>query len=130
MYVLRHDDDAFRMYRAQIGIFEETDKARLAAFLEGHHGGALESQFDALLIATDLAKGDRSRPVAVTFLHVAGHRRAFVGGLRRELFTRRRPAGGFASYLLRTGHNCRLTIKTSTVPQLYITQMMIVNTDS
>ncbi|GBP96946.1 hypothetical protein EVAR_77059_1 [Eumeta japonica] len=96
LYVLRHDGDAFGVYRAQIRIFEETDQVRLASLLEGHHGGALEpqvglevlrylaneslkwqltnQQLRALLIATDLAKGDSSRPVAVRLLHAAGGR--------------------------------------------------------
>ncbi|GBP00183.1 hypothetical protein EVAR_62511_1 [Eumeta japonica] len=95
LYVLRHDGDAFGVYRAQIRIFEETDQVRLASLLEGHHGGALEpqvglevlrylaneslkwrltNQLRALLIATDLAKGDSSRPVAVGLLHAAGGR--------------------------------------------------------
>ncbi|GBP96940.1 hypothetical protein EVAR_77053_1 [Eumeta japonica] len=77
-------------------VFEETDQVRLASLLEGHHGGALEpqvglevlrylaneslkwqltnQQLRALLIATDLAKGDSSRPVAVRLLHAAGGR--------------------------------------------------------
>ncbi|GBP97058.1 hypothetical protein EVAR_46757_1 [Eumeta japonica] len=74
----------------------------------GHHGGALEpqvglevlrylaneslkwqltnQQLRALLIATDLAKGDSSRPVAVGLLHAAGGcalRAAFVASCLR-----------------------------------------------
>ncbi|GBP62443.1 hypothetical protein EVAR_3145_1 [Eumeta japonica] len=117
LYVLRHDGDAFGVYRAQIRIFEETDQVRLASLLEGHHGGALEpqvglevlrylaneslkwqltnQQLRALLIATDLAKGDSSRPVAVRLLHAAGggalcgrpsSRAVYVAPYRRSIY--------------------------------------------
>ncbi|GBP03465.1 hypothetical protein EVAR_91023_1 [Eumeta japonica] len=80
LYVLRHDGDAFGVYRAQIRIFEETDQVRLASLLEGHHGGALEPQ-------RRISRGDSSRPVAVGFFTppVAGAllRAAFVASCLR-----------------------------------------------
>ncbi|GBP89490.1 hypothetical protein EVAR_52540_1 [Eumeta japonica] len=145
--VLRHDGDAFGVYRAQIRIFEETDQVRLASLLEGHHGGALEpqvglevlrylaneslkwqltnQQLRALLVATDLAKGDSSRPVAVRLLHAAGGRCAFAGfvasclrgalppvDLRAVCFVR-----AMTDYL----HNTQHTQKIHTNPRLLLT---------
>ncbi|GBP02303.1 hypothetical protein EVAR_85400_1 [Eumeta japonica] len=77
LYVLRHDGDAFGVYRAQIRIFEETDHASLASWR------AITAELwnrSSVLFGSDGSRaGDSSRPVAVRFLHAAGGRCAFCG---------------------------------------------------
>lgn len=124
--VLGHDGHAFRVDGAQVGIFEKTDKVRLAGFLQGHHGRTLETQvglevlgylshqtlerqladeeLGAFLIATDLAQRDGSWPVAMRLLDAAGGRGALASGLRGELFPRCLATGRLASGLLSTSH--------------------------
>ena len=111
---------------AQVGVFEETDEVGLAGFLQGHDGGALETQvslevlcdftnqalegqladqqLSALLVATDLTKGHCAGPVAMGLLHAAGGGCALASGLGGELLAGSLASGGFAGGLLRTCH--------------------------
>ena len=82
-----HDGDAFGVNGAQVGVLEEADEVGLGCLLEGQDGGGLEAQVSleilgdlvdkaleweladqqlgGLLVATDLAQGHGSMPVAV-----------------------------------------------------------------
>ena len=117
------------MDSAQVGVFEEADEVRLASFLQGHHGRALETQvglevlsdlanetlegqladqqLGALLVATDLAKCDGAGPVTMGLLDAAGRGRALTSGLRGELLPGRFASGRLASGLLGTCHDDR-----------------------
>jgi hypothetical protein len=124
--VLRHDGDSLGVDSAQVGVFEESDQVSLARLLEGHDGGALETQvglevlsdladqtlegqladeqLGALLVATDLTQRDCAGPVTVGFLHAPGGRCALPGGFGSELLPRGLATGGFTGGLLGTGH--------------------------
>jgi hypothetical protein len=124
--VLGHDGDALGVDGAQVGVLEETDEVGLAGLLQGHDGRALEAQvglevlrdfthqtlegqladqqLSALLVATDLAEGDRAGTVAMGLLDAAGGGRRLAGGLGGELLAGRLASGGFAGGLLGTGH--------------------------
>ena len=101
-HVFRHDCDAFRVYRAQVGVFEESDQISFRSFLQCQDGRRLEAQVrleilcdltnEALerqladqqtgtfLVATNFAQGDCSRSVAVWLLHCAWYRFSCLDG--------------------------------------------------
>jgi hypothetical protein len=125
--VLGHDGDALGVDGAQVGVLEQADEVGLAGLLQGHDGRALEAQvrlevlrnlahetlegqladeqLRALLVATDLAQGDRARPVPVRLLHSACGWGALASRLRRQLLARRLATSRLASSLLRTCHS-------------------------
>jgi len=92
--VLGHDGHTFGVDCAQVGVLEKSNKVGFAGFLEGHDGGALETQvgleilgnfthktlewqfpdeeLGALLVTTDLTESDGSRPVTMGFLDSSG----------------------------------------------------------
>ncbi|GBP94784.1 hypothetical protein EVAR_60134_1 [Eumeta japonica] len=126
LYVLRHDGDAFGVYRAQIRIFEETDQVRLASLLEAitaelwnRSDGSREGrQFPA---CSGEASSRRRWPVR------------FAGGLRRELFTWRLPpvdlravcfVRAMTDYLY-TIRAIRSTHKYHTNPRLLLTALRV-----
>jgi len=112
--VLGHDGDTLGVDGAEVGVLEQADEISLASLLEGHDGGALESQvgleilgdladqtleweladeeFGALLVTTDLTEGHCSGPVTMGLLHSTGGRGALSGSLGGQLFP-----GGLAS---------------------------------
>jgi hypothetical protein len=124
--ILGHDGDSLGVDCAQVGIFEESDQVGLAGFLQGHDGGALESQvglkvlgdltyqtlegqladqqLGALLVTSDLTECDCAGPVTVRLLDSAGRRCALPRRLGRQLFAGRLATGRFASSLLGPGH--------------------------
>lgn len=124
--VLGHDGDAFRVNRAQVGVFEETDEVSFAGLLQSHNSGALETeiglevlcdltnetlerkladkQLGTLLVATDLTESYGAGPVAMGFLDTAGGRCALPRSLGGELLPRSLTTGGFTSGLLGTRH--------------------------
>jgi len=130
--VLWHDGDTFGVDGAQVSVLEETDKVGFAGFLEGHDGGALESQLclevlgdfsdqtlegqlsdeelGALLVATDLTESDGTGPVTMRFLHSPGCWRTLAGCLGGQLFSRCLSTGGFTCGLLGTSHFCFLDV--------------------
>lgn len=124
--VLGHDGDALGVDGAQVRVLEQTNEVGLARLLQSHHCRALEAQvrlevlcdladetlegqladeqLSALLVATDLAQGDRAWPVAMRLLDAARRRGALACRLRRQLLPRRLAPGRFASSLLRSCH--------------------------
>jgi hypothetical protein len=125
--VLGHDGDALGVDGAQVGVLEQADEVGLAGLLQGHDGRALEAQvrlevlcnlahetlegqladqqLRALLVATDLAQGNRARPVPVRLLHSAGSWGALASRLRRQLLAWCLATSRLASSLLRTCHS-------------------------
>ena len=109
------------MDSTQVGIFKETDQVGFGGFLERQDGRSLEAQIaleilsdftdqtlkgqlsnqkiGALLVPTDLAKGDGSGPVSVGLLDTSGSRGGLAGGLGGKLLTRSLSSGGFAGSL-------------------------------
>ncbi|KAF4523131.1 hypothetical protein B566_EDAN003146, partial [Ephemera danica] len=124
--VLRHDGDTLGVDGAQVGVLEETDEVGLAGFLQGHDGGALETQvslevlcdftnqalegqladqqLSALLVATDLSQGHGAGPVTMGLLDTSCGGCALAGSLGGELLAGSLSSGGFASGLLGTSH--------------------------
>jgi hypothetical protein len=124
--VLGHDGDALGVDGAQVGVLEEADQVGFAGLLQGHDGRALEAQvglevlgdlthealegqladqqLGALLVATDLAEGDRAGAVAMGLLDAAGGGRRLAGGLGGELLAGRLASGRLAGGLLGTSH--------------------------
>ena len=112
--VLGHDGHTLGMDGAQVGVLEESDEVGLAGFLQSHDSGALKSKIGleilgdlthqtlerqfpdeklrALLVTTDLAEGDSSRPVSMRLLHSTSGRGTLPGSLGGQLFSR-----GFSS---------------------------------
>ncbi|GBP90028.1 hypothetical protein EVAR_38934_1 [Eumeta japonica] len=93
LYVLRHDGDAFGVYRAQIRIFEETDQVRLASLLEAITAELWNRSFRARCGTASritFSKEQFPRLVAKTgyTFHAAPGRTTDSGlALDRELFT-------------------------------------------
>ena len=110
----------------EVGVLEEADEVGLGSLLEGQDGTALEAEVGLevlgdltnealegeladekvgrLLVAADLAEGDRAGTVAVGLLDAAGRRGRLAGGLGGELLARGLASGGLAGGLLGTGH--------------------------
>jgi hypothetical protein len=129
--VLGHDGHTLGVDGAQVSVLEQTDQVGLAGLLKGHDGRALEAQvglevlgdladetlegqltdqqLGALLVTSDLTKGDCAGPVTMGLLDATGRRGALASGLGRELLPRGLASGGLASGLLGTCH-CRLTM--------------------
>ena len=124
--VLWHDGDTLGVDGAQVGVLEKTNQVGFAGLLQGHDGGALESQIGlevlgdfthkalewqfpdeelgALLVTSDFSQGDGSWPVPVRFLHSSGGRCALTSGLGGQLFSRGLASGGLSSGLLCSCH--------------------------
>lgn len=124
--ILGHDGDSLGVDGAQVCVFEESDQVGLASFLQGHDGGALESQvclevlgdltnqplegeladekLSALLVTPDFTQGDSAWPVAMWLLHAASSWCALPGRLGGELFPGRLATSRFTSSLLGPGH--------------------------
>ena len=125
--VFRHDGDALGMNSAQVGVFEKTHQVRLARLLQRHDGGALEAQvgleilrdfthetlegqladeqLGALLVTTDLTKGDGAGAVTMGLLDAARGGGALTSGLGGELLARSLAARRLTRRLLRTSHS-------------------------
>lgn len=126
--VLGHNRDALGMDGAQVGVLEQTDEVSLAGLLQSHDSGALEAQVSlevlcdlthqtlegeladeqlgALLVTTDLPKGDGAGPVTVGFLHASGGWGALPGSLGGQLFAWGLASSRLAGGLLGTSHGC------------------------
>ena len=124
--VLGHDGHALGVDRAQVGVLEQTHEVGLGGLLEGQHGGTLEAEvalevlsdlthkalegeladeeLRRLLVATDLAQGDGTGPVAVGLLDTARGRGGLTGGLGGQLLAGGLASGGLTGGLLRAGH--------------------------
>ena len=124
--VLGHDGHTLGVDGAQVGVLEETDQVGLAGLLEGHDGGALESQISlevlgdltdktlegqladeelgGLLVTTDLTESDGSGPVTMGLLDTAGGWCALTSSLGGQLFAGSLASGGLTSGLLSTCH--------------------------
>ena len=119
--ILGHDGYTLGVDSAKIGIFEKTNQVGLGRFLEGQDGRSLESQITleilgnltnqtlegkfsdeeirALLVSTNLAKGDGSGSVSVGLLDSSGGGGRLSGGLGGELLAWGLTSGGFTSSL-------------------------------
>jgi histone H3 len=124
--VLGHDGDTLGVDGAQVGVLEQTDEISLAGLLEGHDGGALETQVGleilgdftdetldwqladqelcALLVTTDLTESNCSGPVTMGLLDSTCGWGALSGGLGSQLLPGGFASGGFSSGLLGTSH--------------------------
>jgi hypothetical protein len=120
LHVLGHDGHTLGMDGAEVGVLEETNHVGLGGFLEGEHGGGLETEvvlelsgdladealegeladeeLSALLEATDFAESDSAGSEAVGLLDATSS-----GGLLLGLFVGDVFAGGFASGVLARG---------------------------
>ena len=100
---------------AQVGVFKQTNKVSFASLLKSHHSRALETQIGLevlsdfshktlegqladqqlgrFLIATDLTKSDRTRPVTMWFLNATRGRSTLTSCLCGELFAWRFSTG-------------------------------------
>ena len=124
--VLGHDGDTLGVDGAKVGVLEEADEVGFAGFLEGHDGGALESQLGlevlsdladealegqladqklgALLVTTDLTEGDCAGPVTMRLLDSSGGWGALTCCLGGQLFAWSLSSGRFTGGLLGTSH--------------------------
>ena len=131
--VFRHDSDSFGVDGAQVRVFEKTNQVSLASFLQGHDGRALETQIGlkvlcdltdkalegqfadeqlgALLVTTDLTKGDGARPVTMRLFDASSSRSTLASRLCGELFPRGLAAGRLSCCLLSTGHYVEYKIR-------------------
>ena len=98
-----HDGDSLGVDGAEVGVFEEGHEVGLSGFLEGKHGGALESEFllelvgdfsdeslegefsdeevSGLLVLPDFSEGNCSGFESVGFLDTGGDGSALPGDL-------------------------------------------------
>ena len=112
--VLGHDGDTLGVDGAQVGVLKEPDEVGLAGFLEGHDGGALETQVSlevlgdltdqalegqladeelgGLLVSPDFTESHCSGPVSVGLLDSAGGGSRLASSLGGQLLP-----GGLAS---------------------------------
>ena len=124
--VLWHDGDTLGVDGAQVGVFEKTDQVSLRGFLKGHDSRGLEAEvslevlgdltdqtlerqlsdeeLSALLVTTDLTKGNSSRPVTMGLLDSSSSRSRLAGSLGGQLLSWGLASGGLASSLLSTSH--------------------------
>ena len=124
--VLGHDGDPLGVDGTQVGVLKQTNKVGLASLLQGHHGGALESQvglkilcnltdktlegeladekLSGLLVSSDLTESDGTGPVTMGLLDATGGRGGFTGSLGSQLLPRRLSSSGFTGGLLSTSH--------------------------
>ena len=101
--ILGHDGHSLGVDGAQVGVFEETHQVSLGSFLQGHDSGRLEAQvgleilsnlthqtlerqlpdqeLGALLVTTDLTKGNSSGPVTVGLLDTSCSRGRLASSL-------------------------------------------------
>jgi len=125
--VLGHDGHTLGVDGAQVGVLEQTNQVSLAGLLEGHDGGALESEvglevlgdltdqtleweladqkLGALLVTTDLTESHCSGPVTMGLLHSSSSWGALAGSLGGQLFPGGLSSSGFTGSLLGTSHD-------------------------
>ena len=125
--VLGHDGHTLGVDGAQVGVLEESDQVSLAGLLEGHDGGALESEvglevlgdltdqtlegqladqkLGGLLVTTDLTKSDGTGPVPMGLLHSSGGRGALSGSLGGQLLPWSLASSRFTGGLFRASHD-------------------------
>lgn len=126
LHVLGHDRHALGVEGAEVGVFEKAHDLRFGRLLEGEDREALETERDrkvvgnlthkalerqladeelrGLLLAADLAEGDRAGAEAGLLLEVADRRHGLARRLRREHLARVLTTGVFACSLLGTSH--------------------------
>ena len=129
--ILGHDGHPFGVDGAQVGVLEETDEVCLRGLLKGEHSRALEAkvcleilsdftdqalegqladqQLRALLVATDLTKGDSSWSESVGLLDSTSSGRGLAGSFRCELLSGSLSTGGLTSGLLSSSHGSSIT---------------------
>ena len=125
--VLGHDGHTLGVDGAQVGVLEQTNQVSLAGLLEGHDGGALESEvglevlgdltdqtleweladqkLGALLVTTDLTESHCSGPVTMGLLDSSSSWGALAGSLGGQLFPGGLSSSGFTGSLLGTSHD-------------------------
>mmetsp|Transcript_5885 Transcript_5885/g.16972 ORF Transcript_5885/g.16972 Transcript_5885/m.16972 type:complete len:164 (+) Transcript_5885:253-744(+) len=126
--VLGHDGDTLSMDGTQVGVLEQAHEVGLSSLLKSEDCGSLETkvslevlgdladealewdltdqQVGALLVTTNLAKGDGARAVAVGLLDSASGGGGLTGSLGGELLPGSLASSGLACGLLGTGHCC------------------------
>jgi hypothetical protein len=124
--VFRHNGDTLGVDGAQVRVLEQANEVRLGSLLEGENGRSLEAkitlevlsdltnetlegelpdeEIGALLVPSDLTKGDGSGPVTVGFLHASSGGGRLAGSFGRELLAGGFASGGLAGGLLGTCH--------------------------
>ena len=125
--VLGHDGHPLGMDGAQVGVLEETDQVSFRCLLQGHHGGALESQICleilgnftdqalewqlsdqqlcALLVTTDLTESHCTWPVPVGLLHTTSGWCTLTSCLGGQLLPGGLASSRFSGCLLCTCHD-------------------------
>ena len=124
--VLRHDCDALRVNRAQVGVLKEANQVAFASLLQSHDGSALEAQvsleilsdfadktlerqladqqLSRLLVTADLTKRNGTGTVTMRLLHTTGRRSALTRSLSGQLLSRGLATGRLTRSLLCTSH--------------------------
>ena len=124
--VLGHDGHTLGMDGTQVGVLKQTNQVSFTSLLQGHDSRALEAeiglevlgnftyqtlegqladqQFCALLVPTDLTKGNCSWPVTMRFLHSSSGWGTLTSSLGSQLFPGSFPTSGLSSCLLGTSH--------------------------
>ena len=124
--VLGHDGHTLGVDGTQVGVLKETNQVSLRSLLQGHDGGALESQISlevlgnltdqtlewqladeelcALLVSTDFTQSYSSRPVTMGLLHSSGSWGTLTSCLGGQLFPWSLASSGFTGSLLSTSH--------------------------
>ena len=124
--VLGHNGDTLGMDGAQVGVLKQTNKVGLGRLLKSHDGRGLESQvslevlgnftdqtlegelsdqqLSALLVTTDLTKGNGTGPVPMWLLYTTCSRSTLTSCLGGELFSWGLASGRFTGGLLCTCH--------------------------
>ncbi|KAF4381011.1 hypothetical protein F8388_011933 [Cannabis sativa] len=120
--ILRHDGNPLSVNGAQIGVFEETHQVSLRSLLKSRNGARLESKIglevlsdfphqslerklsdqklSALLVLSDLPKGNSSGPETMWLLHSSGGGSRLPCCLGRQLLPWSLSSGGLSCCLL------------------------------
>ena len=124
--VLWRDGDTFGVDSAQVGVFKKADEVSFAGLLEGHDGGALETQvglevlgdltdetlegqladqkLSGLLVTTDLTESYGTWSVTMGLLDSASGWGTLTSSLGGQLLSRCLASGRFASGLFGSRH--------------------------
>ena len=127
LYILWHNGDTLGVDGAKVCVLEEANEVSLGGLLKSHDGRGLEAeiglevlgdlahqalegelpdeQLGALLVTSDLTKGNSSRPVTVGLLDSSSSRSRLASGLCGQLLAGRLATGGFPCSLFGTSHS-------------------------
>lgn len=124
--ILGHNGYPLGVDGAQVGVLEEADQVSLGGFLQSHDSRGLEAEvslevlgnltdealegqladeeLSALLVTTDLTKGNSTRPVTMGLLDTSGSRGRLTCCLGGQLLAGGLASGRLAGSLLGTSH--------------------------